>query len=196
MDLITVFIFAIGLSFDSFAVSLSCGMSCCSYTLSRALRFATILALSQAVMPLIGWALASKFHTAIQDFDHWIALIILTALGGKMVWDSLSKGDAQPLKEDPFTLRRSVILGIATSIDALIAGVAMAMVPLKVVHASQLTNILISVLIICIVTFTASTLGIKIGKTSRSKIGCHAELIGGVILIAIGLKIVVEHTLL
>lgn len=195
MDLLTVFMFAVGLCFDSFAVSLSCGMSRCTYTTARGIRFATVLALMQALMPLAGWLLASNFHKTIEDYDHWIAFILLCFLGGKMIKESFCTDcdDEVLSKGDPFTLKRSMVLGIATSIDALIAGVAMALIPISIVDASQLINILVAILIIGVVTFLASGTGLLIGRRTRSKLGSRSELIGGLILIAIGIKVLIEH---
>lgn len=193
MDFITVFLFAIGLCFDSFAVSLSCGMSRCTYTTARGVRFAAVLAVFQAAMPMIGWLLASKFHRIIADYDHWVAFGLLAILGGRMIKESLSSKEDDEILEDPFRLRRSAVLGIATSIDALIAGVAMAMVPITIIDASQLFNMFIAIIIIGIVTFMASGTGLLIGRRSRSRLGKHSELIGGIILIAIGVKVLIEH---
>lgn len=197
MDLITVFLFAVGLCFDSFAVSISCGMSRCSYTVGLGIRFAVILALFQALMPLIGWALAANFHSVIESFDHWVAFLLLLFLGGRMIKGSLSEeDDSEVFKHGtPFGIKRNLVLGLATSIDALIAGVAMAMVPITIVSTSQLSNMLIAIAIIGVVTFAASGLGLFIGSRSRSKLGARSELIGGIILIIIGAKVLVEHTI-
>lgn len=197
MDFITVFLFAIGLCFDSFAVSLSCGMARCTCTTGRGIRFAAILALFQGVMPLSGWALAANFHHIIKDYDHWIAFVLLMVLGGKMVKESFvdKSEDGVSGKMNPFTLKQSSVLGVATSIDALVAGVAMAMVPITIVNGSQLVNMLVASLVIGVVTFAASGTGLLIGNRSRSKLGSKSELIGGIILMAIGIKLLIEHTL-
>lgn len=199
MDIITVFLIAIGLCFDSFAVSLSCGMSRCVCTKRRGFRFAVVLAIFQGIMPLIGWLLAKRYLSTIESYDHWIAFVLLALLGGKMIKESLSSDDGCDDKSqgsNPFSFRRSTILGIATSIDALIAGVAMAMVPITILSSgTQMTNMLIATTIIAFVTLIASSTGLYIGTKSRSKIGHRAELIGGIILILIGLKVLIEHTI-
>lgn len=195
MDFITLFLFAVGLCFDSFAVSLSCGMSCCTCTRRRLFRFAAILGLCQGVMPFIGWAVATNFRTVIESYDHWIAFILLLFLGGKMIWESFSgDGDEDALKGNPFALGRNMVLGVATSIDALVAGIAMAFLPLTIVPAdSQLVNMLVAALVIALVTLTSSLTGLFLGRRSRGRLGERAELIGGIILILIGVKVLVEH---
>lgn len=192
MDIITLLLFAIGLCFDSFAVSVSCGMIRCQTTVGLRVRFAAVLGFFQALMPLLGWALAANFQRVIQDYDHWIAFILLLFLGLKMIRESRSQ-EIESTPRYPFTLRRSAILGVATSIDALIAGVAMAFLPLTIIEGSQLVNIIVAVIIIGIITFAASIIGLKIGRKASSRLGNRAELIGGLILILIGLKVLIEH---
>lgn len=194
MDFITLFLFAVGLCFDSFAVSLSCGMSCCACTRRRLFRFAAVLGLSQGLMPLIGWAVATNFRTVIEAYDHWIAFALLLFLGGKMIWESFGEEDDEHLKGNPFALGRNVMLGVATSIDALVAGIAMALLPLTIIPVeSQLLNMLVAVVVIALVTLVSSLTGLYLGRRSRGRLGERAELIGGVILILIGVKVLVEH---
>ncbi|WP_071134022.1 manganese efflux pump MntP family protein [Millionella massiliensis] len=194
MDFITLFLFAVGLCFDSFAVSLSCGMSCCACTRRRLFRFAAVLGLSQGLMPLIGWAVATNFRTVIEAYDHWIAFALLLFLGGKMIWESFGEEDDEHLKGNPFALGRNVMLGVATSIDALVAGIAMALLPLTIIPVeSQLLNMLAAVVVIALVTLVSSLTGLYLGRRSRGRLGERAELIGGVILILIGVKVLVEH---
>lgn len=194
MDFITLFLFAVGLCFDSFAVSLSCGMSCCACTRRRLFRFAAVLGLSQGLMPLIGWAVATNFRTVIEAYDHWIAFALLLFLGGKMIWESFGEEDDEHFKGNPFALGRNVMLGVATSIDALVAGIAMALLPLTIIPVeSQLLNMLAAVVVIALVTLVSSLTGLYLGRRSRGRLGERAELIGGVILILIGVKVLVEH---
>lgn len=194
MDFITLFLFAVGLCFDSFAVSLSCGMSCCACTRRCLFRFAAVLGLSQGLMPLIGWAVATNFRTVIEAYDHWIAFALLLFLGGKMIWESFGEEDDEHLKGNPFALGRNVMLGVATSIDALVAGIAMALLPLTIIPVeSQLLNMLVAVVVIALVTLVSSLTGLYLGRRSRGRLGERAELIGGVILILIGVKVLVEH---
>lgn len=199
MNLITLLIFAIGLCFDSFAVSVSCGMLRCAWKTSLAFRFALILGVMQALMPLIGWGLAANFHSVIESYDHWVAFVLLLILGGKMIWGALKSDknqDDQQNQGNPFALRRAMVLGVATSIDALIAGVAMACLRLDIIpQASQLSNMMAAIFVIGLITFIASMIGLLIGRSAQGKIGEKAELIGGVILILIGTKVLWEHLL-
>ncbi len=194
MDFITLLLFAVGLCFDSFAVSLSCGMSCCACTRRRMFRFAAVLGLCQGLTPLVGWAVATNFRTVIEAYDHWIAFVLLLFLGGKMIWESFGEEDEAHLKGNPFAWGRNVMLGVATSIDALVAGIAMALLPLTIVPSdSQLLNMLAAVFIIALVTLVSSLTGLYLGRRSRGKLGERAELIGGIILILIGIKVLAEH---
>ena len=193
MNLITVLILAIGLCFDSFAVSLSSGMAQCPFQKRYFARFAFILALFQGVMPLIGWGLAAGLQEYIARYDHWIAFILLALLGVKMIRDG--RTEAQEAGGCiPFDVRRTLILGIATSIDALIAGAAMALISVSILPgASQWTNMLTAGGIIFIITFIACIAGIIVGRTASGKLGKHAEVVGGIILILIGGKVLFEH---
>ena len=189
MDFITLFLFAVGLCFDSFAVSLSCGMSCCACTRRRLFRFAAVLGLSQGLMPLIGWAVATNFRTVIEAYDHWIAFALLLFLGGKMIKDGLSK------EEDfhhfnPRSLRTQILLSVATSIDALAVGISFACLGYSCV--SQLA---VPLAIIGFVSFAMAVLGNALG----ARFGCivakrlKPDVVGGVILLVIGVKILVTH---
>lgn len=193
MDFVTLLLIAVGLCFDSFAVSLSCGMACCTCARGRLVRFAAILGLCQGGAPLIGWAVATNFRTVIEAYDHWIAFVLLFLIGGKMIWEYFHD-DEKRVNGNPFALGRNVMLGIATSIDALVAGIAMALLPLAIIPSdSQLFNMLAAVFIIALVTFVASLTGIFLGRKSRGRVGEGAELVGGIILIVIGVKVLVEH---
>ncbi len=194
MDFITLLLFAVGLCFDSFAVSLSCGMSCCVCARGRLVRFAAVLGLCQGLMPLIGWGAATNFRTVIEAYDHWVAFVLLLFLGGKMIWESFSSDDEEQPAGNPFALGRNLVLGVATSIDALVAGIAMAFLPLTIIPSpSQLLNMLAAVFIIALVTMIASLTGLYLGRRSRGRLGERAELLGGIILILIGVKVLVEH---
>lgn len=147
-------------------------------------------------MPLIGWSLAARFRTVIEAYDHWVAFALLLFLGGRMIRESFGEEEdaARRLKGNPFALGRNVVLGVATSIDALVAGIAMALLPLAVVPSdSQLINMLAAAGVIAVVTLAASLVGLYLGRRSRGRLGEWAERIGGMILILIGLKVLVEH---
>ena len=182
MTLFSLILLAIGLCMDSFAVSLSSGVMMKPFTAGRAIKFAFIMALFQGLMPVIGWLLGVGFREYIGAYDHWIALGLLLYLGVRMIYESQQEEEEKFF--DPTTLRTAITLGIATSIDALAVGIS-----LSFLHAS----IILSAIVIGIATFIFSIGGVYIGK----KIGCYlkkgAEILGGVILIFIGIKICVEH---
>ncbi|MEG2755615.1 MAG: manganese efflux pump MntP family protein, partial [Mucinivorans sp.] len=146
-------------------------------------------------MPLFGWALAWNFHHQIARWDHWIAFSLLWILGIKMIYDSFAAKSDEPSKGDMLNLGQSVLMGVATSIDAIIAGVTMALVSITILPAefSQFGNVVLSCGIISMVTFSASILGLLLGRSSRHSVGRHASVVGGVVLMAIGLKVLVEH---
>lgn len=184
MDFIFIFLLALALSFDSFAVSVSCGFYLPSITFVRALRIGFSLALFQALMPLIGWSVGESIKPLVQDYDHWVAFGLLTFLGLKMGLESFSgniEKSFNPL--DPLTL---LGLSLATSIDALIAGLSIAMADMAIYTAA---------VIIGGVTLLAAMIGILIGKKTGIRFGKLAELVGGIVLFLIGLKILLQHTL-
>lgn len=191
MGLLLIFLLAIGLCFDSFAVSLGTGTICERFCW-RSVRFAVILGIMQAIMPFIGWLAIGEFHSHVAAIDHWIAFVLLAFLGGKMIVSGIR---AKEEKQDcnPLSLGKALLMGIATSIDALIAGVALALVKIDIVDGSQLLNITIAVAVIFVVTFIASAIGLIIGRGVGKKLGTRAEIIGGVILVLIGCKVLVEH---
>ncbi len=183
MDSIFIVLLAVALSFDSFAVSISCGFYMPSITFFKALRIAFSLATFQALMPLLGWSLGESFKPMIQEFDHWVAFGLLTLLGLKMSIESFSTNTEKifnPL--DPITL---LALSLATSVDALIAGLSIAMADMAIYT---------SVIIIGGITLWAAMMGIFIGKKTGTHIGKKAELFGGIVLFLIGLKVLLQHT--
>lgn len=194
MGVFIVILLALGLCFDTFAVSVGAGMGCCTWSRGRGFRFAFILGIFQGLMPFIGWFLAFEFHSLIAAWDHWIAFGLLFILGGKMVISGLCrKADSAP-KNDPFTWKNSILMGFATSIDALIAGVTLALIRVAILpQSSQTVNVLLAVGVIAAITIMASLLGLLLGKHTRGKMGARAEIIGGIILVLIGGKVLYEH---
>lgn len=183
MEIYTVFLLAIGLSFDSFAVSVCSGLSLPHIRFFQAAKIAIFLALFQAFMPLVGWLVGNSIKSLIEPVDHWIAFGLLSLIGGKMIIESFTKAETREIK-NPLNLKVILTLSLATSIDALAIGFS---------FATFLDKILIAVLIIGIVTFIASMLGILLGKKTGPKINRYAEILGGLILIFIGCKILIEH---
>ncbi len=183
-SLITIILIAISLSFDSFAVSLSCGLAKQKMQLVQMLKIAIILSLFQGLMPLVGWFAGEKLLPYIEEFDHWVAFLLLFLIGGKMIIESF-KEETSKKKINPEKFSVVLLLGLSTSIDALAVGFSMSLICI---------HILLAVAIITVITFLAVLLGIYIGKKSKTNKGRRAEIIGGIILIAIGVKIVIEHT--
>jgi putative Mn2+ efflux pump MntP len=183
MDIITIFFLALGLSFDSFAVSISSGVARTQIRFLPATRIAFSLALFQALMPLLGWMIGNHVKDYVQQADHWIAFGLLVLLGAKMFYESLT-GDGQKKGFNPLHLWTLVMMSIATSIDAFVVGISFGF--LKI-------NIWLSVMIIGIVTFIISMLGILFGKNTGDRLGKWAEIAGGLILAGIGTKILIEH---
>lgn len=186
MDYLTLIILAIGLSFDSFAVSVISGLNLPRIQFFQASRLAFVLASFQAMMPLLGWGLQSSIRTLIDPIDHWISFVLLAGIGLKMVHESFSKEETPSIK-NPLNFRVAFFLGLATSMDALVVGFSV---------GNLLAKIMIAILIIGSVTFFASMTGILIGKKTGPHISRYAELAGGLILLSIGSKILLEHIFL
>jgi putative Mn2+ efflux pump MntP len=183
MDFLTLLLIAIGLSLDSFAVSLANGLSIKKLNAWLIFKSSTNLALFQGIMPAIGYFLAVGFQEIIQVYDHWIAFVLLFLIGAKMIYESLNKKEGED-KSIELSRIRLVAQGISTSIDALAIGVSFAFLEIE---------ILTPVIIIFIVTFIASFIGIRLGKYYGKKLGTKMEILGGIILIGIGFKILIEH---
>jgi putative Mn2+ efflux pump MntP len=182
MEIITLLIIAIGLSFDSFAVSISCALIQKEIKFFKAFRIAFLFALLQGLMPVAGWFIGHEIKAYIENIDHWIAFILLSFIGFKMIIDSKK----ERCNENNDTLKFTVVLmmAFATSIDAFIVGIGFGIIEV---------NILLAVIIIGFITFIVSMLGMLFGKKTGKKFGSNIEVVGGVILILIGLKITIEH---
>lgn len=187
MDILTVILIAIGLSMDAFAVSVCKGLGMKSFDGRLAARLGLYFGGFQALMPLLGWALCTGFSEYITAFDHWIAFGLLLFIGGKMIWESFRGDDGQSASAQ-VTIRELLLLAVATSIDALAIGVTFACTP-------PTMGIALSVVLIGITTFLFSFGGAYIGKQFGKVLGNKAEIAGGLILIGIGVKILIEHLL-
>lgn len=183
MDILELLLIAVGLSMDAFAVSICKGLSVQRLKPRHYLLTGAWFGGFQALMPSIGFLLGSAFDHYINAFDHWIAFVLLAFIGGNMVKESLS-GDEE-CHDDSFSLRTMFLLAVATSIDALAVGVTFALLP--DVH------ILSAVSLIGVTTFLLSAMGLKVGNVFGLRYKARAELAGGVILILMGLKILLEH---
>jgi len=185
---IALILLAFGLAADAFAVALGQGAVARQNPLRSALIVGFAFGLSQAIAPLIGWALGQLFADMIASFDHWIAFILLAIVGGKMIYEGFKKdppGKESDLgKEKPARGWVLITLAIAVSIDAAAAGITLPALDAPV---------LVSVITIGVVTFAMSFLGVMIGRAGASAIGSQAEIIGGLILIVIGAKVLIDH---
>lgn len=189
MSLLELLIIAIGLSMDAFAVSIGKGLSLQKIRLSHALKVGLWFGGFQALMPLIGYLLGSTFAEIVSAYDHWVAFILLALIGGNMIKESLEKDDdckCNKKGKDGFGFATMFTLAVATSIDALAIGVTFAFFKVAIIPA---------IITIGITTFLFSIAGLKIGNIFGCKYKSQAELFGGVILILIGLKILLEHTI-
>lgn len=183
MGFITLFIIAFGLTFDTFAASTTIGLMVNKIRFKEATRLALIMAFFQALLPLIGWFIGIYIREWIINFDHWVAFGLLLILGGKMIVEGFKHEDERKTF-NPFKLRVIITIAIATSIDALIAGVSFGLSDL---------NIYLAIGLIGFMTYLMAMLGMLLGKTIGSAIGRKMEIIGGVMVVAIGTKILFEH---
>ena len=185
MGFIELFLIAISLSMDAFAVAICKGLNMRKLNYTHTFIIATFFGGFQGLMPLIGWFLGKQFAQYITNFDHWIAFILLAFIGGQMIHEALKKDNEKCDINENLNIKELFILAIATSIDALAVGITFALIPN--------TNILTSITLIGIITFVLSIIGVFIGNKFGSKFKSKAELAGGIILILIGSKILFEH---
>ncbi|MBE5962935.1 MAG: manganese efflux pump [Lachnospiraceae bacterium] len=186
MSLIELFVLAVGLSMDAFAVAVCKGLSMKKITLKKAAIVGAYFGIFQAGMPLIGYMLGTQFQDKISAWDHWIAFVLLGLIGLNMVKESFEKEGCDEEKEmqESLGFKNMSVLAVATSIDALAVGVMFAFMKVNIVPA---------VSFIGVVTFTLSMVGVKIGNLFGVKYKSKAELAGGCILILMGVKILLEH---
>lgn len=182
MGLIELFLIAVGLSMDAFAVSVCKGLAMPKCTFKKAAIVGLWFGGFQALMPAIGYVLGAQFQEAIASIDHWIAFVLLALIGGNMIHEALDNDEEEA--DASLDVKTMFLLAVATSIDALAIGITFAF--LKV-------NIIPAVCFIGIVTFIISFAGVKIGNVFGSRYKNKAEIVGGVILILLGLKILLEH---
>ena len=184
MGLGELLLLAVGLSMDAFAVSVCKGLAMKKSDLKASLACGVWFGGFQALMPLIGFFLGALFAEAIENFDHWVAFGLLVLIGVNMLREALGKDEAEQSTAD-FSVKTMFILAVATSIDALAVGISLAM--------AGDVDILTAVGLIGLTTFLLSALGVKIGNVFGSRYEKRAEAVGGVILILLGIKILMEH---
>ena len=183
MELVLI---GVGLSMDAFAVALCTGLGMRRINYAHAAVIALFFGVFQAVMPLIGWVLGTQFARYITSVDHWIAFFLLLFIGGKMVIEAVRDKDVQEIgaKDLPLDHKEMLLLAVATSIDALAVGITFAFLNVSIMEAC---------LIIGCTTFVLSVIGVVVGNFFGTRYKRKAEIAGGVILILIGLKILLEH---
>jgi len=184
MGIISILFIAVGLAMDAFAVSIASGFKTRTLRLAYALKIAAFFGGFQALMPVIGWAAGLHFRNIITGVDHWIAFGLLSAVGVKMICESF-KLKSHEQKISPLNISVLLILSVATSIDALAVGLSLSFLNV---------SIALPAVIIGAITFVLSFLGVFIGNRTGHFFEGKIEMAGGIILIAIGLKILIEHT--
>lgn len=182
MSLFTLFVTAVGLSMDAFAVSICKGLAMKKLSWKKALIIGLWFGGFQALMPTIGYLLGTKFESYVTAIDHWIAFVLLALIGANMIKEALSKEEGET--NDSIDIKTMFLLAVATSIDALAVGVTYAFLQVQIVLA---------VTFIGVITFSLSVAGVKIGNVFGLKYKSKAEITGGVILILMGTKILLEH---
>ena len=182
MGLIELFLIAVGLSMDAFAVSVCKGLAMPKCTFKKAAIVGLWFGGFQALMPAIGYILGAQFQEAIASIDHWIAFVLLALVGGNMIHEALDNDEEEA--DASLDVKTMFLLAVATSIDALAIGITFAFLKVSIIPA---------VCFIGIVTFIISFAGVKIGNVFGARYKNKAEIVGGVILILLGLKILLEH---
>lgn len=190
----SLLVLAIGLSMDAMAVAAARGLASPDVRAGQIARIALFFGAFQGLMPLLGWAAGAAFGDLVRAWDHWIAFVLLGALGLKMLWEARGNAtddEAQPAdtasadpRSDPFAVRVLFVLAIATSIDALAAGVTLPMFE---------TPLLVSLATIGVTTAVLSAIGVLVGRRFGALLGKRLEIVGGLALVGLGTKILIEH---
>lgn len=200
MDILSIILIAVGLSMDAFAVSVTNGIIIKDLKIEHALKVGLYFGVFQALMPLAGWLAGSQFKDYITSIDHWIAFGLLALIGGKMIWEAFGEEDEEAetvegmcevaisnqgtVCENPLRMGRLLVLAVATSIDALAVGISFAFLRVSIIWAA---------VIIGLITFVICCIGVFVGNKFGGLLKKRAEIAGGLILIFIGLKILIEH---
>lgn len=184
MSFITILLLAVGLGVDAFSVAIGIGAANRKKSLWPVLRLAGAFGFFQFIMPLAGWMAGSTVVDFIQAFDHWIAFALLTLVGGKMIWEGFENNSDDEKKPDQTRGWPLLLLSIATSIDALAVGFSFSILKMPILLPS---------VIIGIVCFLMTAVGMFFGKALARIFGKKVEILGGLVLIAIGVKILIEH---
>ena len=189
MDYVSIIGIAIGLAMDAFAVSLTSGAVAEKLKPSYTLKIAFCFGSFQFIMPMIGWGIGKAGENLLEAIDHWIAFFLLGYIGIKMIYDSVKNKENDKNQKRSLDFKTLILLAVATSIDALATGVILP----SAVRASNLNLMLLSALIIGVITFILCFVGVYIGKKFGNIVSKKAEIFGGIILIIMGCKILIEH---
>ena len=193
MDVLSLIFISVGMAMDAFAVSITNGMTAKNFTRRTAVLCALCYGGFQFAMPLIGWFAGSRAYELISSVDHWIAFALLAFIGGKMIFDAIKDmRSGEEKKGITLTVKTVILQGVATSIDALAIGISFAALGLGIAFDGSI-NIWIACLSIGVVTFVIPLIGGLLGKKIGPFLKNKAGILGGVILIATGIKILVEH---
>jgi len=184
MEPLTLIGIAIGLAMDAFAVSIGVGLTLQQVSPRQTFRLSYHFGLFQALMPIIGWVAGRSLVEWIAPVDHWIAFGLLAAIGGKMIYEALTARGQESVRKDPTKGASLVILSIATSIDALAVGLSLALLGVGIWYPA---------LVIGLVALVFTAVGLHLGKRFGALFGRRMEVLGGVVLIGIGLRILIEH---
>ena len=193
MSLLAVLLLGIGLSLDTFAVSLTLGLAAGRTTYRQKARFLAVIGLFHFAMILAGWFMGETVSRLIAAYDHWIAFGLLAFIGGKMIRDGWRPEENSLSQGDLLSLRNTLLLGVALSLDALLVGFSFGLVNVALFDGSQAGNVSLAAAIVGLAAFAISAAGIVLGRKASSKLGGKAEIFGGIILIAIGIRTLVEH---
>ncbi len=183
MNFFSILIIAVGLGMDAFAVAIGAGIVLRDRTRASAFRLSCAFGFFQFIMPVIGWSAGMTISTFIRDYDHWLAFLLLAAIGGKMIYDALRDG-REISAPDPTRGIPLVMLSIATSIDALAVGLSLSFLKVAILYPSC---------VIGAVAFAMTWVGVAFGERLGRVFGKKVEIAGGLILIGIGVKILLEH---
>ena len=187
MNLVTILVLALGLSMDAFAVSVCKGLAMRKVTVKKAVTVGAWFGGFQALMPAIGYVLGYQFRDKIMAVDHWIAFVLLVLIGANMIREAIGgkeEGCTECAAEADLSVKEMFVLAVATSIDALAVGITFAFLQV---------NITAALIAIGVTTFALSIFGVKVGNVFGTRYKAKAELAGGVILILLGVKILLEH---
>lgn len=184
MSFLTILLIAVGLAMDALAVAIAIGVMLPEPSFRQFFRLSFHFGLFQFLMPIIGWLAGTTFSSHIQAFDHWIAFGLLAVIGSRMIWDSFSNDSANAVAKDPTRKMSLIVLSTATSIDALAVGLSLAVLKVSILYPCVVIGVVAAIMTI-FGMFFGSRLGRRFGK--------RMELIGGLVLITIGVKILIDH---